>query len=308
MSRSKKIKSKRITLARSGQKKSRKSFFNRQNLKFILIVAIVLFSFVTISVVFIILERFAGQKTKVSQSSLVPKIIDAPDWISDSLKEKTIIAAQMGIQDEPDIKKAAEASQQNITSAISWLEKVSVQITHENILISGSWRKPIGLLKSGLKTFYIDKNMYIMDYIESPKLNTVRIDGLRFVTSLRSGKLWQADDAAAAIELLVRLDKMDTSLFPDKPLLAEIESIDMSNYNGRENTNAPHIILYTKDKTEIIWGAETGTWQRHLEATDEEKLTNLYAYYKEYGTLIGGAKYINLQYSQQQLTLPVDKY
>jgi len=304
----KKIKSKKISFTAGRHKKRRKSLFNRQRLKFVLLAAFVLFCFITISAVFIILERFAREKTRISQSSLVPKLIDVPDWISDSLREKTIIAAQTGIRDTEDVKKAAEAIEHKISSTINWLDNAGVQITHENILIRGNWRKPVGLVKSGPHTFYIDKNMYIMDYIENPKLNTVRIDGLRFATKPRPSRAWQADDAAAAIEVLVRLDKMDTSFFPDKPLLAEIESIDMSNYNGRENAGQPHIILYARDKTEIIWGAEIGTWQRHLEATDEEKLTSLYTYYKEYGTLIGGAKYINLQYSQQHLSLPVDKY
>jgi len=101
---------------------------------------------------------------------------------------------------------------------------------------------------------------------------------------------------------------MDESVTPEKPLLNEIDSIDMSNFNGRQHNSQPHIILYTKDNTEIIWGAEFGTWQRHLEATDGEKLAKLYGYYKEYGSLSGGAKYINLRDPQNDVPLPIDKY
>ncbi|GAJ08013.1 unnamed protein product, partial [marine sediment metagenome] len=68
-----------------------------------------------------------------------------------------------------------------------------------------------------------------------------------------------------------------------------------------------HIVLYTTDDTEVIWGAELGKWQQHLEATDAEKLAKLYAYYEEYGSLLGDVKYINLRDPQDRIPLPIDK-
>jgi len=101
---------------------------------------------------------------------------------------------------------------------------------------------------------------------------------------------------------------MDELITPDKPLLYEIDYIDVSNFEGREDTRFPHIVLYATDKTEIIWGAEIATWQRYLEATDEEKLAKLYGYYKEHGSLLNGVKYINLRNPQDKIPLPIDKY
>jgi hypothetical protein len=49
-------------------------------------------------------------------------------------------------------------------------------------------------------------------------------------------------------------------------------------------------------------------WGQHLEATDEDKLAKLYGYYKEYGSLMGRAKYINLRDPQDKIPLPIDKY
>jgi hypothetical protein len=101
---------------------------------------------------------------------------------------------------------------------------------------------------------------------------------------------------------------MDKSVTPNKPLLYDIDRIDVSNFTGRKNSRLPHIVLYTRDDTEVIWGAEFGRWQRYLEATDEEKLAKLYAYYKEYGSLSGGVKYINLRDPQDNIPQPADKY
>ena len=122
------------------------------------------------------------------------------------------------------------------------------------------------------------------------------------------GQVWRTDDLAAAVEILIRLERMDMLVTPDKPLLYEIDSIDVSNFAGRQSGRDSHIVLYSKDNAQIMWGAEIGTWQQHLEATDEEKLAKLYAYYKEYGTLLNGVKYINLRDPQQTIPLPVDKY
>jgi hypothetical protein len=142
-----------------------------------------------------------------------------------------------------------------------------------------------------------------------PNLPIVRIEGLSAAAEMPPpGEIWQSDDLAAAVTILAKLDQMDKSVTPGKPLLYEIDRIDVSNFTGRKNSRLPHIVLYTKDDTEILWGAEFGKWQRYLEATDEEKLAKLYAYYKEYGSLLGGVKYINLRDPQDNIPQPIDKY
>jgi len=111
--------------------------------------------------------------------------------------------------------------------------------------------------------------------------------------------------------LIELLDKMDKQVDPSKPLLAEIKSVDMSNFNGRRSPSQPHIVFYAKDSTEIKWGARIGQWHKNLEAKDEEKLAILYNTYKEYGTIqIRAAQkgsFIDLT-RQQNLTLPIDRY
>ena len=76
----------------------------------------------------------------------------------------------------------------------------------------------------------------------------------------------------------------------------------------REDRRAAHIVLWAKDNTQIIWGAELGDWARYLEAKDDLKLAKLYSYYKEYGTVMGGVRYINLRDPQDKVPQPIDKY
>lgn len=264
---------------------------------------------VGIVVGFSFLERQVKEKSVVSDQIIHVELADVPAWLSDRLKEKVLAAARGDDEDLRLDENAARSVQQNIAREIVWLDEVKVQRTHDGFRIEGQWRKPVALVRSGTRKFYVDAEQVVLDFIQMPHLPIVEVKGLSLITKTPPlGEIWQRDDLAAAITILDQLDRMDKLVTPDKPLLYEIDRIDVSNFNGRENTQHPHIVLYTKDDTEIIWGAEVGKWQQHLESTDEQKLANLYEHYKEHGTLSGGVKYIILRDPQDNIPLPIDKY
>jgi hypothetical protein len=258
---------------------------------------------------FIFLEKYVKKTAPVPQSPAALELVDVPVWVNEPLKEKIYAAA--GAYDE-NLKldeTAAQSVQQNIETQVAWLDEVKVQTTHDRLLIKARWRKPLALVKLGRHRFYVDANLVVLDFVPMPNLPLVEIKGLSAATKVSPpGEIWQCDDLAAGVTILTKLDQMDKSVTPDKPLLYEINSVDVRNFNGRKNSRSPHIILHTKDDTKIIWGAEFGTWQKYLEATDEEKLAKLYGYYKEHGSLSGGVKYINLRNPQDNIPQPVDKY
>jgi hypothetical protein len=157
--------------------------------------------------------------------------------------------------------------------------------------------------------YYVDVERVVLDFVPMPDLPIVEIAGLSMQPEIPlPGQVWRADDLAAAITILDRMDQLDRSLTPDKPLLFEIGCIDMENFSGRKNSTQPHIMLYTKDNIEITWGAEWGKWQQYLESPDAQKLADLYDHYEKYGTLSAGIKYINLRDPRGKIPLPIDKY
>jgi hypothetical protein len=101
---------------------------------------------------------------------------------------------------------------------------------------------------------------------------------------------------------------MDNAVTPTKPLLRELTRIDVSNFAGRKDPHKRHITLYARGDTEIIWGAEFGTSQRHMEVSDDEKLARLYSYYKNNGSLLASVKYINLCDPQGAVPQPIDRF
>jgi hypothetical protein len=237
------------------------------------------------------------------------ELLDVPSWVTDQLK-KDIIAIAGG---DGDILRLDEnialSVQHKIEKTFCWLDDVTVQTTHNGLRIEGRWRKPIALIKRGLDKYYVDAEKVLLDFVPMQELPIVEIKGLTpLITTPALGEVWQRNDLDAAVAVLIMLSRRDRLETSEKPLLGEIASIDVSNFDGRQNNSHSHIILYAKDNTEIMWGAEAGKWQQHLESTDEQKLAKLYSYYKEEGTLLGRAKYINLRDPKYKVPLPIDKY
>jgi len=266
-------------------------------------------AFIVLGIGFTLLNEYVQNRRDASETMALLELVNPPVWLTEELKDKIYSAAVAGGEDLKLDEGAARSVQQNLEKYAAWLDEIVVQATHESLRIEATWRKPIALVKLGMLKVYVDSKLVVLDFMEMEKLPIVEVKGLPLTLKVpQAGSVWQRDDLAAAIELLVQLDRMDNLVTPEKPLLYEIDNINVSNFNGRRDNRLSHIILYTTDNTEIIWGAEVGTWQRYLESTDEDKLAKLYAHYKEYGTLLGNIKYINLRDPVDNIPQPVDRY
>jgi cell division septal protein FtsQ len=258
---------------------------------------------------FAFLDRYVKQQALALPGSRTIELVgDIPAWIGEEIKNKVYAAAAAEAGNEGVDENAAASVQRSIKQQVPWLADVRVQTTHNSIRISGRWRKPIAVVTAEKNKFFIDSDLVVLDYMPIENLSVVTVTGLEFDKRPPiPGEVWRGDDLAAALAVLSRMERMDTAVCPAKPLLREIDRIDIDNFDGRRKKREPHIVLYTKDNIQIIWGAEIGAWQRHLESPDDDKLAKLYTYYQQHGTL-SDIKYINLRDPRQTIYLPVDKY
>jgi hypothetical protein len=257
---------------------------------------------------FVFLHKYVKRTVAVSARIGPVKLANPPAWITQPLREKIYSAATARGEDLKLDEDAARSIKNNLEREVAWLRNIKVQTTHKNFLVEADYRKPIALVKSGLHRFYVDEDLVVLDFLPMPNLLIVRVEGVPVVTMPPVGQAFERDDLAAGVDVLKLLCLMDKEVMPQRPLLREIEVIDVSNFAGRENPRAAHIVLYATDRTQIVWGAEVGMWRRHLEATDEEKLAMLYSFYNENGTLLAGVKYINLRDPQRSVPQPIDRY
>jgi hypothetical protein len=306
-------------------KKEKKSWFSRTKkltktekkqrsvaVKTTIIIFSVIVICVAVVVGFVFLDRYVKTSMNLKAKTVPIHLMNFPDWGSEELKKKIVEVAAGDSKDLSLSESAAMRIGENIAD-FPWLYDAKTQIGNQAIVISAQYRLPVALIKSDDRQYFIASDLVVLDYVNIPALSIVEITGVpaHLLTRRSVGTKWDIADVVAAVELLALLDRMDKEVVPDKPLLAEIKSIDMSNFQGRRSSSQPHIILYAKDGTEIRWGAQKGAWQRYLEAKDEEKLTLLYNTYQELGTIqLRAAQkgtFIDL-IKPQSLSLPIDRY
>ena len=256
------------------------------------------------------LEEYVKDAAGMSHDAFYLELADVPAWVDAELKNEIKEIANSGGVDLRSDDDAALAVRRNIEKHVSWLDDVTVRVKQDVLRVEGRWRKPVALIRTDLvQPCYVDSQLVVLDYVPLPELPIVEVVGLAETIDMpEPGRVWLCDDLAAATKILDRMNQMDKSFASERPLLFEIDRIDVRNFNGRRDEGEPHIVLYTKDDIQIIWGAEWGKWQQHLESTDQEKLAKLWGYYRQHGTLSVGVRYINLRDPQDKIPLPIDKY
>jgi hypothetical protein len=252
-----------------------------------------------------LLERYLHTMRQAGMGPLA--LEDPPAWVEESLPLQDKIIAAAGSAYLPLQEDVAKALSANL-SAVVWLADVQVYVTPTDVRIRAYWRRPVAMLEMGTVRFYVDQDLVVLDYVDLPHLGIKRVTGVQWPQVPYLGEVLDGNDLREAIDILALLEWMDIRTTPGRPLLSEIEGIDVSNFQGRKSTKDPHVVLFAKDGTHVIWGAEIGTWAKHLEARDEEKLGRLYSYYKECGTLMGLVKYIDLRAPQYEVPSPIDQY
>jgi len=224
-----KSKTKKISFKRRAPKKKKlRKKITVPHLMFFLKVTGAVAAFIVIGVGFTLLNDYVKNRRSASETTALLELVNPPAWLTEELKDKIYAAAVAGGEDLKLDEEAAKSVQQNLEKYAAWLDETVVQATHESLRIEATWRKPIALVKLGMLKVYVDSELVVLDFLEMGKLPIVQVKGLPLTVKIpTAGSVWQRDDLAAAIELLVQLDRMDNLVTPEKPLLYEIDNIDV---------------------------------------------------------------------------------
>lgn len=228
------------------------------------------------------------------------KLIDPPTWLNQQWQD-TLVKTAGGMR-FPLTEQSAKVAAERL-STLSWLDNVQVQTTPEYLLVKADYRKPVAMVKANRgRVIYLDSEMRVLDYLPLTAIPIPEIQGLDSLHIPAPGLVWKAEDAQAAVELLDWFNKMDLYWLEknkiEKPLVSDIESIDVSNFAARRSRSAPNIVLNIKDGTKIYWGAAWGKAAEFVEADDKIKLTRLYETFIGYNNTLqvrDKAKFIELR-------------
>jgi hypothetical protein len=285
----KKRKPVRKTVNRKSRKGSNKNLFRALSVTAILVML------GGICYGFVKLEDFVRNDIVNEQESSVRLVpVDKPDWVNQELLKRINETAKMGLNRLPVVPETAKMVQQNLENHLKWLTDITVRTTNDAIEMRAKYRKPVALLKTNGGMYYVDEDLFALDYIPINSLSIVEITGFRNKQNPIPGRPWREDDIAAAVKLIRMLQEMDKG--QKRKLIYEIESVDVSNYSKRGSSVSQLIIKTIDNGPEILWGAEPGQAAANVEMSEEEKLMSLYEMFRSKGTLKDKYKYIDLRY------------
>ena len=197
--------------------------------------------------VFVFCERFVNSQQPHGTGPLVFE--NVPQWVDEALLSQ-VYAAIGGSRTFRLEENMASLVVEGL-DAVAWMHQVEARVTHRDIRVRAQWRKPLARIKSSAATFYLDADGVVLDPV-ALDLPIVTIHGASVRQAPAAGTVLEKDDLFAAIGLIFVLDQMDKLECPGQPLLAELDRIDISNFQGREDPGDPHIVLVTKDETRIF--------------------------------------------------------
>ena len=241
-----------------------------------------------------------------------------PEWLQQEWYD--VIYSTAGGRELSRSKNLAREIQGRLAQ-IPWLYNTTVKINSDEIGIISDYRRPVGLVRLGRsRKVYLDIDMTVLDYIPVNSIPVIEISGLASTQVPEPGQQWLAEDAVAAVELLNLLYMADFHFrqerenvtvsspekkIPEKPLLNEIESINVSNFAARKSRSAPNIVLTVVDGTKVHWGAAWNQANVYFEADEKDKLARLYQFFMDHHSTLGGAaKYIELRWPQDSIPRP----
>jgi hypothetical protein len=274
----------------------------------------VIFVLVGICVGFWFLDRWRRQVKPTEESLAALKLVEPPSWVNEELKRKIALAALPNRASLKLDENSAAVVEERLRK-VAWLTNVVVETSSKGVIISADYRQPVAIVAAPAakdSKYYLSRDMVVLDYVPMEGLAVVEIVGMSNTGYPVTGQTWRNEDVSAAIDILDKLRRMDRDMVRrgDPPLLPEIESIDVSNLDGRRDAKSPHIILKAPDGTQMLWGARLGMAARHMEANDEEKLVMLYEFFlqpKSAGnkpTLQGRVKYVELRIPRDSIPRP----
>jgi hypothetical protein len=233
-------------------------------------------------------------------------LVNRPTWMSLAVADEIIDTARVvGIHSVFDqvilIETAKKLSADPWIKTVRQVRRCFDQAPGDTLEIDCDYRVPTALVKWQDFYWLVDGDGYKLPAQYSHKQAQRLIAGpgsklaLRIVEGVahppvQSGTLWPGDDLAAGLEVAKLLD--------GKPFAEQLPIVDVSNFGGRRDADAAHIVLVTTFGTSVRWGRPPSARDYFVEVPTSQKLQSLSDIFQQMHRVDGGQPWIDIRFDQ----------
>jgi hypothetical protein len=256
-------------------------------------------------------------ETRYATPAQPPVVVlkDRPVWMNEFLAQRIATVARPNLaQSAFDQSMLREVHDQLLSDpdVSRWIEKIHTvrrvygSAPGDTVEISATYRVPAALVRHQGDFWLVDSRGIQLEQIPSDLVPRVVLgrDGklvIRVVDGVAKrppepGRV-ASEDLSAGLELL--------RLIHDQPFAQEIVKVDVSNYSGRRDSAAAHLVLVTRYNTEIRWGRPVNTKHNFGEVDDRRKLMYLERIAAEFGQVDARRPWIDVRFDRPIYPKPV---
>ncbi len=249
------------------------------------------------------LENYVQNITRQRQVQLTLDMANPPRWAGEELIKQICLSSEVKSDDFLLDEALTEKWAQNLRNN-PWVKKVN-QVRKRfdgRVVIDCELREPIALVQQRGRAYYVDFDGVVLPQMPIYTHVVKLIGGQSPVPA--PGESIQSESLLAGLHVLALIREVDRQLPRQERLWGQLARIDVANHEGRLSKANSHLILYTKNNTEIRWGAAVGRERPYYEAPVKYKLARLYQAFKNFGSL-DEYSYVELRDLRKEKTDPL---
>ena len=240
-------------------------------------------------------------------------LVNRPAWMSQAVADEIIDTARVvGVHSVFDqdilIQTAKKLSAEPWIKSVRQVRRCFDQAPGDTLEVDCEYRVPTALVKWDNYYWLVDADGFKLPEQYSARQahklvagsgNNLTIRIIQGVTHppVQSGTLWPGDDLAAGLEV--------AKLLTGKPFAGQLPIVDVSNFDGRRDPDAAHIVLVTTYGTSVRWGRAPSAKDYFVEVPTSQKLQCLSDIFQQMHRVDGGQPWIDIRFDQVTYPNPV---
>lgn len=231
-----------------------------------------------------------------------------PAWMNDYLAQRILDVARptepasvfdpavlRGVHD----RLLADPATRRWILSVNHVRRVYGQRPGDTIEVDATFRVPAALVKLGNDFWLVDSQGVRLESIPADQVTRVVLgqDG-RLVVRVIDGVTRPPPEPGQSVPADLAAGLALLKVLHDKPFASEIVKVNVANYNGRRDASTAHLVLVTRQNTEVRWGRPVNTPNNFGEVDDTRKLLYMDRIVAEFGRVDARRPWVDLRFDR----------